>query len=113
MDVTDAISGVDRALGCVGLRWSTEDEIGRTLNIPESLRGNQLEAGEYYGLVPSNSIVGSLQVVRSNIGIRRFTPHFLGNCIVFTSIISKTLTVQLSLRAMKPMTTKIQCNNLE
>ena len=40
--LTDGLSGVDRALGCVCLRWSTEDEIDRTLNIPQSLRGKQL-----------------------------------------------------------------------
>ena len=73
MDVTDPISGVDKGLGCVCLRLYTEDETDRTIEISRSLRDNHLDAGEYYGLVPFSSIIGSVQVLRSNIAIRPFT----------------------------------------
>ena len=73
MEVTDAVSGVDRALDCVCLRWATADEVDRTLNIEQSLQGNQVQEGEYYGLVPFNSIISTVSVVRSNIAISPFT----------------------------------------
>lgn len=73
MEVTDAVSGVDRALDCVCLRWATADEVDRTLNIEQSLQGTQVQEGEYYGLVPFNSIISTVSVVRSNIAISPFT----------------------------------------
>lgn len=73
MEVTDAITGVDRALDCVCLTWATTDEVDRTLNIEQSLRGTQVQEGEYYGLVPVSSIISTVSVVRSNIAISPFT----------------------------------------
>lgn len=73
MEVTDAITGADRALDCLCLRWATADEVDRTLNIEQSLRGRQVDEGEYYGLIPFSSIISTVNVVRSNIGITPFT----------------------------------------
>ena len=73
MEVTDAVTGVDRALDCVCLRWATADEVDRTLNIQQSLRGTQVQAGEYYGLIPFSSIISTIHVVRSNIAISPFS----------------------------------------
>lgn len=74
--VTDAVSAVHRNLGCVCLRCAKEDEVDRTVNISQNLRGSQMEAGEYYGMVPFRSILSCVQVLRSNIGIRPFTEQF-------------------------------------
>ena len=73
MEVTDAITGVDRALDCVCLRWATADEVDRTLNIEQSLLCTKVQEGEYYGLVPFSSIISTVSVVRSNIAISPFT----------------------------------------
>ena len=55
------------------LARSTADEVDRTLNIEQSLQGTQVQEGEYYELVPFNSIISTVSVVRSNIAISPFT----------------------------------------
>lgn len=45
----------------------------RTLNIGKSLRKSEVETGEWFGLVPFSSIVGTVQFLRSNIAIHPFS----------------------------------------
>ena len=73
MEVTDPVSNIDKELGCVCLRWATADEEDRTLDIEQSLHGNHVVEGEYYGLVPFSSIESTVTVVRSNIAISPFS----------------------------------------
>ena len=58
----------EEALGCLCLRWETEDGIDHTLN-PEL---QEVETGEWYGMIPINSICGTCQIVRSNIAFDPF-----------------------------------------
>lgn len=46
----------------VGLH--TEDEVYHEVNISQSHLRKQVDAGEYYGLVPSSSILNIVQVLR-------------------------------------------------
>jgi hypothetical protein len=73
MVATDQASAVDKELKCVCLRWETDEDVDRTLNITEEMEENYIEAGEWFGLVPFSSIVGTVQVLRSNVPIRPFT----------------------------------------
>ena len=75
MEVTNPVTEVDKALGCVCLRWATDDEKDWTLDIEESLKSKHIDAAEWYGLVPFSSIVSTVQVLRSNIAIKPFTPQ--------------------------------------
>jgi hypothetical protein len=73
MEVTKCLTTVDEALGCVCLRWATEDNIDHTVDPSTHIRAGQIETAEWYGLVPFDSIVGTVQVLRSNIPIPPFT----------------------------------------
>lgn len=75
MEVTKPVSGVDEALGCVCVRWATDEGEDWTLDIENSLRKEHVQAGEWYGLVPFRSIVSTVQVLRSNLWIRPFSPE--------------------------------------
>lgn len=77
MEVSKALSGVDRILRCVYLRWATEDEVDMTLNIGESRRNNKAETEEWFGLVYFISIVRMVPVLRSSIAIHPFPAEFL------------------------------------
>jgi hypothetical protein len=68
--VTTATSEVDKALQCVCLRWETDEDIDRTLQIDKELEQQHIEAGEWFGLVPFSSILGTVQVLRSNIPVK-------------------------------------------
>lgn len=37
MEVTVAVSGVDSAFGCVCMRWATDDDLDRRLDIEKSI----------------------------------------------------------------------------
>ena len=73
MEVTKPLNGVDEALDCVCLRWSTDDEIDRTIDIPNQLNVSHIETAEWYDLLPFSSIIGTVQVLRSNIPIAPFS----------------------------------------
>ena len=73
MEVTKSLSAIDDALGCVCLRWSTDDETDHTLDQDRVLQESQIEVGEWFGLVPFSAITGVVQTLRSNISIRPFT----------------------------------------
>lgn len=45
MEVTKLISGVDKVLCCVGLRWATGDELDRTLYIARYAGQEIISAG--------------------------------------------------------------------
>ena len=73
MCVSKPLNGVDQALGCVCLRWDTEDGVDHTLHTSSVLRHDHIHAGAWFGLVPFHSIVGTVPVLRSNISIQPFT----------------------------------------
>lgn len=73
IEVAIAVSGVDRELGCVCRRWTTADEVDMNLFIEQSLCGNQVEQGEYYGRVPFSSLDSTPNAVRSNKSIALFS----------------------------------------
>ena len=73
MEVTPPLDGVDDALGCVCLRWARDDCIDHTLDPSLYLAQDNVETAEWYGIVPVNSIVGTAQVIRSNIPIKPFS----------------------------------------
>lgn len=61
------------ALGCVCLRWSTGDEIDRTLDISRYAVQENIFTGEYYSIVSLSSIVSTSQIMKSSIFICPFT----------------------------------------
>lgn len=65
--MTSADWSLDRELGCVFQWWATADEMNITLYIAQDRHGNQVEEGEYYGLVLFSSIVRKVTVFPSNI----------------------------------------------
>jgi hypothetical protein len=67
------IDRIKEALRCVCLLWATEDNIDHTVDPSTHIRAGQIETAEWYGLVPFDSIVGTVQVLRSNIPIPPFT----------------------------------------
>jgi len=73
MEVTECSTTVDEVLGCVCLRWATEDNIDHTLDPSAHIRAGHIETAEWYGLVPFDSLVGTVQVLRANIPIPPFT----------------------------------------
>jgi hypothetical protein len=73
MIATDQVTAVDKELKCVCLRWETDEDVDRTLNITEEMEENYIEVGEWFGLVPFSSVVGTVQVLRSNVPVRPFT----------------------------------------
>lgn len=56
-----------------GGRWETVDIVDITLHTPQSLRGKQVEGGEYYVLVVFSFIVSKANILSSNIAIGPFT----------------------------------------
>ena len=68
MTCTAPLNKSEEALGCLCLRWETEDEIDHTLK-PDM---EEVETGEWYGMIPINSICGTCQIVRSNIAFDPF-----------------------------------------
>lgn len=60
-------------LGYVYLQWDTTDDIDRTSNISKCFLSNQVNEGEYYGLIHFGSIVSMVNALRSNISITLFT----------------------------------------
>ena len=61
---------IDRALGCVCLRWETEDGEDHTLtSLPKT---PTITAGERFGLVSFQSLCGVVHVVRANYAIQPF-----------------------------------------
>ena len=73
MEVTSCLSKVDEELGCVCLRWATADNVDYTTSASTHITAGQIEAAEWYDLVPFDSIVGTVQALRSNIPIPPFT----------------------------------------
>ena len=62
---------IDKALGCVCLRWETEDEKDHTLAaLPKT---PTITAGERFGLVSFHSLCGVVHIVRANYAIPPFT----------------------------------------
>ena len=72
MEVTKPVTAADKALKCVCLRWATDDNIDYTVSPEKEIQRGQMECGEQYGFIPFNSIVGTVQVVRSNIPVPPF-----------------------------------------
>lgn len=64
---------IDKGLGCVCLRFETEDEIDYSLK-PLPKEEDTITAGEWFGLEPVESIFGAIHVLRSNMHI----PPFVG-----------------------------------
>ena len=62
---------IDDTLGCICLRWETED--GNDHSRTAVSENDSIEAGEQYGLIPFQSICGTCEVVRSNYAIHPFT----------------------------------------
>ena len=61
---TTPMDSIDKALGCVRLRWDTEDEKDPTLTaLPKT---PSITAGEIFGLVSSHALCGVLHIVRAN-----------------------------------------------
>ena len=73
MEVTSCLTKVDEVLGCVCLRWATDDNIDHTLDPSTHIRAGHIETAEWYGLVPFDSLIGTVQVLRANIPISPFT----------------------------------------
>ena len=74
LECTKPLNGLDEKLNCVCLRWATEDEIFNTLkNIEENHNDKFIETGEWFDIVPFNTIASSIHVLRSNFGIAPFT----------------------------------------
>lgn len=69
----NAISELQRALGCVCLQLAPANEEYITMEIEERLRGSQLEERAYYGVGCLNSIYSRVNVLRSNIATMPFT----------------------------------------
>ena len=74
MEVTQPLSKIDEVLGCVCLRWATGDKIDHTIPDVNSRQPEHIETAEWYGLLPFESILGTVNVLRSNIPIQPFTP---------------------------------------
>lgn len=72
-EATDYVSGVCMVFGCVCLRWVTDNEVDITLVTSQSYRSSQVKEKYYYGIVPSGSVVSSLNFLLSNISITHFT----------------------------------------
>lgn len=89
MEVTDAVSGLDRELGCVFLCGATEVYVHRAVDISQRLCRKQVEVTEYYGIVPFNFIVKTIQVLGSNIAIRRFAYQLA--CVLQISYLNRFL----------------------
>ena len=73
MEVTTPLSTIDESLGCVCLRWATADDIDYTTNYNRTVDVDRIDTAEWYGLVPFTSLLGTVQVIRSNIPINPFT----------------------------------------
>lgn len=63
MEATGAVSGVDKELFCVLLGCATADEVYITLDMTHSLRWNQMEEWEYYGLVSFSSTISTIEIL--------------------------------------------------
>jgi len=70
---TTPLHEIDKKLGCVCLRWETEDGIDHTLEKNCTMENEVISSGENYGLVQFQSICGTMQLIRSNYGIQPFT----------------------------------------
>ena len=72
MQCVDPVDAVDSTLKCICLRWATTDEVDHTTSaLPE--QGGTVCVGEWYDIVPVDTIVGAVHVVRSNFSISPFT----------------------------------------
>ena len=69
LECTKPLNGLDEKLICACLRWATEDEIDYTLkNIEENQSEKFIETGEWFDIVPFNTIASSIYVLHSNFG---------------------------------------------
>jgi len=72
MQCTPPLDHVDDILQCVCLRWATEDGVDHTVT-PVPTRGRPVLAGDWYGIEPVQSILGTVHVVRSNFAVSPYT----------------------------------------
>jgi len=72
MITTPPLDKVDKALGCINLRWETEDGIDYTVRDNCSRRSDVIVSGENYGLVEFQSVCGDMQLIRANYAISPF-----------------------------------------
>jgi len=72
MQCTPPVDEVDDLLRCVCLRWATDDGIDHTV-LPVPSRGRPVVVGEWYGIEPMQSILGTVHVLRSNFAVAPFT----------------------------------------
>lgn len=61
----------------VYVRPETDDVVSRTLAIEQSVRSCKIKEGGYYGIVILSSIFSKMNVLRSNISIKRFSYKLL------------------------------------
>lgn len=75
MDTTKPINNIDSALGCVCLRWSTDDNKDYTVNpTPLNEMGSISPPAPFFGLIHASSIYSSIHVIRRNIPYLPFIP---------------------------------------
>ena len=68
MQVTKPLDEVEEIHGCINLRWSTDDEIDRTLSIMD----DDSIPSPWYGLVEVCNIISVVQVIRQHYSIKEF-----------------------------------------
>ena len=75
MDTTKPINNIDRALGCICLRWSTDDNRDYTHNpLPLHAMQNTSLPGPFFGLIESSAIYSAVHIIRRNIPHPPFIP---------------------------------------
>ena len=77
MEVTKPISKQESTMGCVCLRWATDDELDRKTDIARYLEQDTIDVAQWYDVVPLSTIIGKVHVVRANMGIPPLTEQLL------------------------------------
>lgn len=93
MDVTSPRDDVNRALGCVSLRWSTDDNIDRTLAEKDQNFGAQvLKTSEWFSVESLCSIKRTIHGVRENFSVAPYSGgyHGLLDASIVTDFIKRT-----------------------
>ena len=69
--VTEPSDQIDRILGCICLRWETEDGVDHTKR--QNRLQSSISVGEQYGLVSFQSLCGVVHIIRSNYALPPFS----------------------------------------
>lgn len=74
MECVPPLNNVEETLGCVCLQWATADSVEEQDGAErESGAEGGVVAGEWFGVIPFQSILSTVHIVRANIAVQPFT----------------------------------------